>query len=97
MCKTTVPLAVADVTVPIPSEEVLGRGHRRQVVHAVRAGAGEVLRDPVVHVLGAAGCAAAGGGGAWGGGMAGPLLCRVATGLGVQGRGWAVGQRSERR
>lgn len=29
--------------------------------------------------------------------MAGPLLRRVGVGLGVQSRGWAVGQRGERR
>lgn len=48
-------------------------------------------------MLGATGGAAAGRGGVRGGVMAGPLLHRVAIGLGVQSRGWAVGQRSERR
>lgn len=89
------PLAVADVPAPVPSEEVIGHG--REAVQAVRAGAGEDLWAPGVGVLGAAGCAAAGRGGVRGRGVAGPLLCRVAVGRGVQSRGWAVGQRGERR
>lgn len=89
------PLAVADVPAPVPSEEVVGHG--REAVQAVRAGAGEELRALGVGVLGAAGCAAAGRGSVRGRGVAGPLLCRVAVGRRVQSRGWAVGQWGEGR
>lgn len=90
-------LAVADVTAPVPPEEVLSHGQGWQELHAVRAGAGEALRDSAVHVLGATGCAAAGRAGEGARGVAGPLLHGAAVGLGVQRGGRAGGQRGEGR
>lgn len=49
------PLAVANVTAPVPPEEVLSHGQGWQELGAVRAGAGAALQEPAVHALGATG------------------------------------------
>lgn len=95
MCETTAPLAVADVTAPVPPEEVLSQGQGWQELRAVRAGAGEALGDPAVPWLGATGWAAAGRAGQGTRGVAGPLL--QGTAVGVWSRGRAGGQRGQRR
>lgn len=88
------PLAVANVTAPVPPEEILGQG--RQEFRAVRAGAGAALWDPALHVLGAAGCAAAGWAAQGTRALPGPLLHGAAVGFGVQGRGRAGGHWGQR-